>query len=77
MTAEVRSEFKDEREIVLSAVSDSSRLPYMLACLNEALRCYPPVASGLPRIVPRGGAKVAGIWLPEGVSLTRCVAQGW
>lgn len=65
---EVRSAFNSEEEITLNSVS---RLSYMLACLNEALRCYPPVASGLPRVVPKGGAYVAGKFVPEDVSITR------
>ncbi|KAH8200960.1 hypothetical protein TruAng_004898 [Truncatella angustata] len=62
---EVRSAFKDESEITLTSVSS---LHYMLACLNESLRCYPPVATGMPRCVPRGGARVAGRFIPEGVT---------
>lgn len=65
---EVRSAFNSEEEITLNSVS---RLSYMLACLNETLRCYPPVASGLPRVVPKGGAYVAGKFVPEDVSITR------
>lgn len=41
----------------------------MLAILNEALRMYPPVTSGLVRTVPRGGAEIAGHFTPEGVSI--------
>lgn len=39
----------------------------MLACLNESLRCYPPVAVGLPRQAPKGGGNVDGHFVPEGV----------
>ncbi|KAI0132848.1 cytochrome P450 [Xylariales sp. AK1849] len=63
LTEEVRSTFKRDREITLSSVSD---LPYMLACLDECLRMYPPVAIGLPRVVPKRGATVAGRFVPEG-----------
>ncbi|KAF2098821.1 cytochrome P450 [Rhizodiscina lignyota] len=59
---EVRSSFTSEEEITLLSVSS---LTYMLACLNEALRLYPPIAVGLPRIVPKGGAVVAGVFVPE------------
>lgn len=38
----------------------------MLACLREALRRYPPVAGPLPRVVPKGGAHIAGHFVPEG-----------
>lgn len=40
----------------------------MLAVLNEALREYPPVTIGLPRVAPRGGGVVDGNPVPEGVS---------
>ncbi|KAI8952234.1 putative cytochrome P450 monooxygenase [Xylaria longipes] len=60
---EVRSAFKSDDEITLTSVGN---LTYMLACLNEALRCYPPVAGNLPRIVPKGGAMINGMFVPEG-----------
>ncbi|KAI0114775.1 cytochrome P450 [Daldinia grandis] len=60
---EVRSTFKNEEEITLTSVS---QLPYMLACLNESLRQYPPVTSDLPRIIPKGGATISGTSIPEG-----------
>jgi cytochrome P450 len=62
---EVRTSFKSEAEITLMSVNC---LTYMLACLNEALRSYPPVPFGMPRQVPSGGAAVAGEFIPEGVS---------
>ncbi|KAK6381925.1 hypothetical protein LTS17_003810 [Exophiala oligosperma] len=64
---EVRSAFQDEKEINLQEVS---RLPYLLACLKEGLRMFPPVPSGLPRLVPEGGAFVDGTWLPEKKSVS-------
>lgn len=66
LAEEVRSTFKSEDEITLLSVS---RLHYMLACLDEALRCYPPVAIGFPRQVPKGGTTIAGEFIPESVSL--------
>lgn len=63
LTEEVRSTFKAESEINFTTVS---QLPYMLACLDEALRMYPPVPIGLPRVVPRGGASICGHYVPEG-----------
>lgn len=65
LTAEVRGAFKSEDEIDFVSVST---LPYLLACLDEALRMYPPVPTGLPRVVPKGGAKISGNYVPEGVS---------
>lgn len=65
LSHEVRSSFNSEDEITLISVN---KLDYMLACLNESLRLYPPVAIGLPRLVPTGGHEIAGYWVPEDVS---------
>lgn len=65
LTQEVRSAFNQESEITFNSVQ---HLPFMLACLNEALRIYPPVSVGLPRCVPAGGAVIAEQLLPEEVS---------
>ncbi|KAL2020295.1 hypothetical protein VTK56DRAFT_8523 [Thermocarpiscus australiensis] len=62
LTAEIRGAFKSEDEIDFASVST---LPYLLACLDEALRMYPPVPIGLPRVVPKGGANIAGHYVPE------------
>jgi cytochrome P450 len=45
------------------------RLPYMNACFEEGLRCYPPVPGGLPRVIAKGGNAICGDWLPEGVCI--------
>ncbi|KAJ4291290.1 hypothetical protein N0V88_006293 [Collariella sp. IMI 366227] len=63
LTAEIRRTFKSEDEIDFASVSV---LPYLLACLDEALRMYPPVPAGLPRVVPKGGATIVGNYVPEG-----------
>lgn len=65
LTAEVRGAFKSEDEIDFMSVSN---LPYLLACLDEALRMYPPVPTGLPRVVPPAGASIAEHYVPGGVS---------
>ncbi|WYZ44180.1 hypothetical protein EsH8_VII_000616 [Colletotrichum jinshuiense] len=62
LTDEVRTTFQSGEEIDLTSVN---KLSYMLACLDETLRVYPPVPTGLPRIVPKGGATIAGKFVPE------------
>ena len=69
LTHEVRSSFKSESEINLVG---ANQLRYMLACLDEAMRMYPPVPSTFPRNVPSGGDMVGDRWIPGGVrDLTR------
>ncbi|CAN8095797.1 unnamed protein product [Discula destructiva] len=62
LAKEVRTSFKTEDDIDLISVG---KLNYMLACLDEALRLYPPAPLGLPRTVPKGGANIAGRYVPE------------
>ncbi|KAF2791648.1 cytochrome P450 [Melanomma pulvis-pyrius CBS 109.77] len=40
------------------------RLPYLNACFEEGLRLYPPVPTGLPRVVATGGNAICGEWVP-------------
>ncbi|KAF2117930.1 cytochrome P450 [Lophiotrema nucula] len=63
---EVREAFKSDEEIDLLSVS---KLDYMLAILDEALRIYPPAPNTGCRVVPKGGAIVAGKWVPGGTCL--------
>lgn len=74
LTKEVRSTFTSEDEITIESVG---RLQYMLACLDEALRMYPPVAVGLPRVTPDDGAMVAGHFVPKGVSGQLPIGGQW
>lgn len=62
---EVRSAFKSDSEITLASCNN---LTYIHAVINEALRMYPPVPVGLPRIVDAQGDMIAGQWVPAGVS---------
>ena len=64
---EVRTVFQSQEEINLISVN---KLPYMLACLDEAMRMYPPIANGLPRLCPEVGATILGEYIPKNVSLT-------
>ena len=45
---------------------EAANLRYLSAVLKEAMRCYPFLAVLLERVVPAGGAPVAGTWLPGG-----------
>ncbi|GAB7348489.1 hypothetical protein MBLNU459_g6895t2 [Dothideomycetes sp. NU459] len=62
LTNEVRTAFPSASEITFDTLR---RLPYLTACIEEGLRMYPPVPSGLPRKTLKGGAIICGEWVPE------------
>lgn len=64
ITDEIRGAFTSEVDINFASVSN---LKYTLACLNEALRVYPPVPTGLPRVIPAGGELIIERFVPEKV----------
>lgn len=62
LAEEIRSTFSSEDDINMKS---TAVLPYLHACLEEALRIYPPLAETPPRISP--GAFVDGQYIPKGV----------
>jgi cytochrome P450 len=73
LVAEIRGTFAAEDDIRFEILKD---LPYMSACINEAMRVFPPVPAGLLRTVPRGGDTIDGYFIPEGVSRLVFVLNG-
>lgn len=67
VVSEVRGAFKSYDDINFK---NTSTLSYLSAALEEALRMYPPVPALIPRVVPKGGAVIAGEFVPEGVSVS-------
>lgn len=65
-TSEVRGAFKSYSDINVFRVS---KLDYLNAAFEEALRVYPPAPGITPRVVPKGGAAIDGEFIPGGVSL--------
>ena len=49
--------------------ADARELPYLQACIKEALRMFGPTGTGLPRVVPKGGTKLGDRVFPEGTIL--------
>ncbi|KAH8883169.1 cytochrome P450 [Thozetella sp. PMI_491] len=61
LVEEIRS-FKSEDELTVDTLP---KLKYLAACVEEGLRCYPPVPqSGALRLTPEGGNVICGEWVP-------------
>lgn len=63
---EIRSHFSAASEITMDSVN---KLEYLIAVFQEALRYYPPVPTGFPRVVPNGGSNISGHYIPGGTSV--------
>jgi cytochrome P450 len=73
----VMKKLREEVDPVMTSSSEDAAhyeqvkdLPYLRACIDEAMRHRPPVSQGLSREVPKGGANIAGYYIPEGVSVS-------
>ncbi|KAI0433165.1 averantin oxidoreductase [Xylaria sp. FL1042] len=64
---EIRTKFHDPDEITIAGVNECQ---YLLGCIEEALRVYPPSPQPHHRIIPAGGATVNGEYLPAGTSVS-------
>ncbi|KAI9686690.1 MAG: hypothetical protein M1820_010577 [Bogoriella megaspora] len=70
LVREIRGNFTSDDDMSLERLV---QLKYLNACLEEALRMYPPVPVGLGRIVPADGAMIGDQWVPGGATVS--VAQ--
>ncbi|KAF2141517.1 uncharacterized protein K452DRAFT_327154 [Aplosporella prunicola CBS 121167] len=66
LVQEVRGAFAATDEMSLQRLA---QLRYLNACLEEALRLYPPVPQGMPRRTPSAGCVVAGESVPGDVTI--------
>ena len=67
LTNEIRTRFPTAADMKFL---DLQECEYMNACIDEALRIFPPVPTGLTRTVPRSGDTVAGEFLPGGTTVS-------
>lgn len=64
LVKEIRSSFENKAEITIQS---TKTLPYLTGVLQEGLRLFPPIPDNMHRSVPKGGATIAGHYLPEGI----------
>ncbi|KAK8075323.1 hypothetical protein PG997_009986 [Apiospora hydei] len=64
---QIHSLFKHEDEITLQSTAG---IEYLNACIQEALRLYPPVPVGVPRIVTEAGLTIRGQWIAPGTRVS-------
>lgn len=57
-------------EVLHFDYEDVKSLPYLQACIDEALRLHSTSAIGLPREVPAGGATILGEFFPGGTTVS-------
>jgi cytochrome P450 len=50
--------------------ADAQQLPFLQACIKEALRVFSPVPMGLPREVGEGGLSIGDRFFPQGTVLS-------
>ncbi|EON66251.1 hypothetical protein W97_05644 [Coniosporium apollinis CBS 100218] len=74
--AKLRSEIDDAiRDGRISSPirdSEARQLPYLQACIREALRIHPPVTGILEKVVPPEGDTVNGVFIPGGTFIGQC-----
>ena len=63
---DIRTSFPDQEEMSMQKLA---KLPYLNACLQEALRMYPPVPIALTRRMLPGGGVINGYFIPYNVNL--------
>ncbi|ETN43942.1 uncharacterized protein HMPREF1541_11073 [Cyphellophora europaea CBS 101466] len=69
--ARIKTELRDSFQTLDGFGLESlAQCRYMEAVLKETLRLYPPVPVGTQRQVPKGGATIAGHFLPEGANIS-------
>ncbi|MDI1491502.1 MAG: hypothetical protein OHK93_002711 [Ramalina farinacea] len=71
LTREMREVFQDESQLTLHNLS---KMTYLTACIDEALRLVPPVPEGLPRVTPPEGESICGCWVAVQIST---LAASW
>lgn len=59
-----------EEDEMVASYDKVKSLPFLRACLDEAMRFMPPTSAGLPRRTPPEGARILGHWIPGNTSVS-------
>lgn len=65
ITKEIRDAFERDSDIDMLRLA---QLKYLNMCIDEGLRMYPPVPTGMPRLTPKEGMEICGEYMPGNVS---------
>ncbi|KAK3986107.1 cytochrome P450 [Cladorrhinum sp. PSN332] len=68
LTEEIRSKYKTKADAITMESLASMR--YLNACIQEALRLFPPVPVGVPRVVPSPGKAISGKYVAGGTRVS-------
>lgn len=67
LVEEIDAKKKEGSLTVPVTLEQTKQMPYLQACMYEALRCHPAVGMSLPRVTPAGGIEIDNRFIPAGV----------
>ncbi|GKZ20922.1 hypothetical protein AbraIFM66951_003819 [Aspergillus brasiliensis] len=67
ITKEVRDTFEQDSDIDMLRLA---QLKYLNMCIEEGLRMYPPVPTGMPRVTPKEGMEICGEYIPGNTAVS-------
>lgn len=67
LVEEIDTKNKEGKLSTPITLEQTKQMPYLQACMYEALRCHPAVGMSLPRVTPAGGIEIDNRFIPEGV----------
>ena len=65
---EIDSVMSAESSSAIVTLDQSKKMPYLQACMYEALRLHPAVGMSLPRTTPSSGISIGSHFIPEKVN---------
>ncbi|KAI0539191.1 cytochrome P450 [Xylaria digitata] len=65
----LETELTDASIHEVPAFAEVSKLPYLNAVIKESMRVFPVTSFPMERLVPAGGAEIAGMYFPEGTTV--------